>query len=151
RMVHIRRWFVPQFLPRGEQSTTELSIFVTNFAARSGAQVRPKTAILREHSFSESHVRAKRGLCEPSGFKAEVEDSERRQGAVPRVWQPSRRRAVPHRKDAAPAAGPLSLEQRGRKVLQPHRVDCYVVVHECDYVASGFGNPTVKSVRFPRP
>src|SRR5882724_254582 len=150
-MVHNRRWFVPQLLPLGEQPTTELSILITNFAARCGAQVRPKTAILCEHSLSESHVRAEGRLCQRSGFKAEVEDSERRHGAVSRVWQPSRRRAVPHRKDAPPAAGPISLEQRGRKVLQPHWFNCYVVVHECDHVASGFGNPTVESVRFPWP
>src|SRR6266576_6959148 len=148
-MVHNRRWFVPQLLPRGEQPTTELSIFVTNFVARSGAQVRPKPFILREHSLLESHVRAKGSLCQRPGFKAEVKNSERRQCTVPRVWQPPRRRAVPHGKDAAPAASPLSLEQGCRKLLQPYWFDCYVVVHECDYVALGFRNPTVKRVRFP--
>ena len=83
RMMHNRRWFVPQLLPRGEQPATELGILVTNFAAGSGAQVRPKTSILSKHSLLESHVRTERGLCQPCGLKAKVEGSEWCQGVAP--------------------------------------------------------------------
>src|SRR6266516_4508347 len=149
-MMHNRRWFIPQLLPRGEQSVAQLGVLASNLAPRSRAQVRPKAAILCEQSLLESHVRAKRGLFQPSSFKTEVEGSERCEGVAP-FWEPPRSRIAPLRKDATPAAGPLALEQTGRQLLQPHWLNYYVVVHECKHVALSFRNPTVKSVRFPWP
>jgi len=138
------------WLPRGEQPTTELSIFVRISLPGVG----PKS-VLKPPYFARTAFR--KAMFVPKGVSASRPASRPRSktasGAKPRCPASGSHRGgvqFPHRKDASPATSPLSLEQRGRKVLQPHWFNCYVVVHECDYVALGFRNPTVRSVRFPR-
>ena len=67
-MIYDRRGLVAYALSLRQQPSPELSVLIADFAAGTRTQVGAKAAVLLEHLFSKSHVRAERWFSKLTGL-----------------------------------------------------------------------------------
>ena len=147
RMISNSGRLVTQPFARGHESATELSVLTwpRNFTARTWPQVGAKESVLFKHLLAIRHVSAVRSLTEFIRLRTIVENC-RKYPEVVRILaaQPWGSGKGMSQERAPSGAGPFTVIQASRQILQPCRLYGYIVVGEGENITPCFPNSPIE-------